>query len=278
MNIRNKEDLMAIIKTYVTIPFKGYFHSEIYNDENYIIYYSDAENFTTHFFLCDDRSIFGKKWNNLVGSFVRTKIKNVTSQSYEFDTILLETLKDKMKANIKNPTRIPQKDQEILINLEKMFNDVKAHTIDIKQVPMYSIVPDIRNNEYEQWKYALNNKDIIFIDNLLIVTGSFNPTYDYISESQFSHSLYYDKNEKVRYLKVSGNRKLNYRASPNVTRGDSDDSEITINEYPSADGEFDLRIPIDANYSKYYSNHFHNGVLTLTFKEELTDLPDESCK
>ncbi|KAM9957273.1 hypothetical protein ACTFIW_009014 [Dictyostelium discoideum] len=344
MNISNMVDLMAMIKTYVTTPFKGYFHTEFshHSDNEYIIYYTDAENFTTHFFLCNHGSEFGKKWNELVGKFVKTKIKNVTNQNYAFDTILLETLKEKMKTNIKNPTDlkivpyynyqtqvveiendnnnnksssstrsntfvytrqtgIPLKDQKTLEGLEEMFNQVKAHTIDINQVPMYSIVPAIKNNEYEQWKYALNNKDIIFIDNLLIVTGSFNPTYDSlecenrtliftfdlpdIPESHFSHSIYYDPSDKVRYLKVSGNRKLSYRALTGTRGGDS-----TINEYPSAgvkignslnlrkDGEFDLRIPIEANYSKNYSNHFENGVLTLTFKEEIEGLPDESCK
>ncbi|KAM9994812.1 hypothetical protein ACTFIY_000981 [Dictyostelium cf. discoideum] len=338
MNISNMVDLMAMIKTYVTTPFKGYFHTEFHHSDNeYIIYYTDAENFTTHFFLCNHGSDFGKKWNELVGKFVKSKIKNVTNQNYAFDTILLETLKEKMKTNIKNPTDlkivsyhnpqtqvieienkssstrpntfvykrqtgIPLKDQKTLEDLEEMFDQVKAHTIDINQVPMFSIVPDIKNNEYEQWKYALNNKDIIFIDNLLIVTGSFNPTYDClecengtlifafdlpdIPESHFSHSIYFDTSDKVRYLKVSGNRKLSYRALTGSTRG----GESKINEYPSAgvkisnslnlrkDGEFDLRIPIDANYSKNYLSHFENGVLTLTFKEEIQGLPDESCK
>ncbi|KAM9994008.1 hypothetical protein ACTFIZ_011989 [Dictyostelium cf. discoideum] len=197
MNISNIEDLMAMIKTYVKTPFKGYFHTEFDHNDDFIIYYIDAENSTTHFFLCNHGSDFGKKWNELVGKTVRSKIKNQNfrNQNCEFDTNLLETLKEKMKISIKNPTNlkivpfintqtqvveiqnehpttksnlfvckrqtsIPLMNKKKLDELVDMFNKANSYTSDINQVPMYSIVPDIKNNEYEQWKYELNNKDI----------------------------------------------------------------------------------------------------------------------
>ncbi|KAM9994009.1 hypothetical protein ACTFIZ_011991 [Dictyostelium cf. discoideum] len=340
MSISNMEDLMAMIKTYVTTPFKGYFHTEFddCNEEKseYIIYYTDAENSTNHYFLCNHNSEFGKKWNELVGKIVRSKIKSVTNQNRKFDTILLETLKEKMKTNIKDPTNlqivqyinsenqvvdiqsenskkpnqftykrqtgIPEKNQKTLKDLEEMFNRVKPHTIDINQVPVYSIIPLIKNdNEYEQWKYALNNKDIIFIDNLLVVTGSFNPTYDIlecgktlvvtfdlpdIPASDFYHKIRFEESENCRYLLISGNRILRYRTLTSNGGGGED----KINEYPSAGvkignslnlrkgGEFYLRIPIKGNFGKDYLSHFENGVLTLTFKVEIDNSPDENSK
>ncbi|EGC29696.1 hypothetical protein DICPUDRAFT_99756 [Dictyostelium purpureum] len=322
MNVDNEKDLIAMIKTYVTTPFKGRFHPDFECDDLVVHSFADAANNTTHFFLCDDNSEFGHKWNRIVAKLIRNNIKGIIDENKEFDTILLKTIKEKMKVNIKYPSDlkiVPYKNEELslvekhpkkknfsfnreknnikphmikaLDEYEELFDQVAPISIDINQIPMFSIVP-IEYKVDGKIDHSLKAKDIDYIDNNIVVRGGYKPPFDriedensltlvfdipFIFQNDINHMIYYDKDEDCMVLRVWGIRELKYKTDEKDV---TDNGSLGVCKYSPAtklipssnsrkEGEYDLRIPIQACYGIEYETDFENGMLNVMFKNIL---------
>ncbi|KAM9943165.1 hypothetical protein ACTFIT_006563 [Dictyostelium discoideum] len=118
--VNSQEELLSEIKTYIESPFNGNFHhhhvdiKKIESKEEIVLFFVESVNKTHHFFLCNDNSEFGKRYNQLTIEKIRT-YKNY-NDNLDLDKVLLTSLQNNMIPYCKSPKKLKITEHEPTIN------------------------------------------------------------------------------------------------------------------------------------------------------------------
>ncbi|KAK5581303.1 hypothetical protein RB653_001334 [Dictyostelium firmibasis] len=122
--VNSYEELLAETKTYIDSPFSGTYHhgdiKKITSKEEVVLFFTESVNDTHHYFLCNDKSDFGKRYNELTIERIRT-YKNY-NDNLDLDKVLLEGLQNNMVSYCKSPKKL----KITQYNTSNHFRDVQT--------------------------------------------------------------------------------------------------------------------------------------------------------
>ncbi|KAK5581305.1 hypothetical protein RB653_001336 [Dictyostelium firmibasis] len=220
--VNSYEELLAEIKTYMDRPFNGVYHhgdiKKITSKEEVVLFFTESVNDTHHYFLCNDNSDFGKRYNELTIEKIRT-YKNY-NDNLDLDKVLLEGLQNNMVSYCKSPKKLkitkyiaeefniennnpdeaennlkvktlftPSSDEKsvLLKEVSDLYKKVSPHKSRITQTPVFTISPESDINRENDYK-LIDNK-VEFIGLQMVFSTGFKPMYDMVKIGDFLHYL-----------------------------------------------------------------------------------------
>ncbi|KAM9978823.1 hypothetical protein ACTFIY_012581 [Dictyostelium cf. discoideum] len=307
--INSMEELLVEIKTYMDHPFNGTFHHQIdfktiKSKDEVVLFFTESVNNSYHFFLCNDNSEFGKKYNDLTIEKIRSTNKEYNDK-LDFDKVLLSGLQNNMVSYCKSPSKLKisefTKDDKIIENCHKemgkilfdkesgefseylkelteIYEKVIPHKTIISQIPVFKIYPENDSNRENEFK-LIDNK-VEFIGLQMVFWNGFRPNYDivkvgsdlrYLIEvpqmvlAEISHETKYE-NTKWNLI-VKGVKKLQFDMKNSDSGYPSEETSLCLSNNQRRDGSFELILNIPNNYHpKNPEVVLEKGVLCFTFK------------
>ncbi|KAM9980353.1 hypothetical protein ACTFIZ_008644 [Dictyostelium cf. discoideum] len=160
--VNSQEELLSEIKTYIESPFAGNFHhhhidiKKIESKEEIVLFFVESVNETHHFFLCNDNSDFGKRYNQLTIEKIRT-YKNY-NDNLDLDNVLLTSLQNNMIPYCKSPKKLKIIEYESTINQINNNNNNNNKNEEIILVDLETITNEANNNNNNN-NYNNNNNN-----------------------------------------------------------------------------------------------------------------------
>ncbi|KAM9967551.1 hypothetical protein ACTFIW_001635 [Dictyostelium discoideum] len=307
--INSMEELLVEIKTYMDHPFNGTFHHQIdfktiKSKDEVVLFFTESINNSYHFFLCNDNSEFGKKYNDLTIEKIRSTNKEYNDK-LDFDKVLLSGLQNNMVSYCKSPSKLKisefTKDDKITENCHKengkilfdkesgefsvhlkelteIYEKVTPHKTTISQIPIFKIYPENDSNRENEFK-LIDNK-VEFIGLQMVFWNGFRPNYDIVKvgsdlrylievpQMVLDEIFHETKYENTKWnLIVKGVKKLQFDMKNSESGYPSDETSFCLSNNQRRDGSFELILNIPNNYHpKNPDVVLEKGVLCFTFK------------
>ncbi|KAM9980355.1 hypothetical protein ACTFIZ_008646 [Dictyostelium cf. discoideum] len=307
--INSMEELLVEIKTYMDHPFCGTFHHHIdfktvTGKDEVVLFFTESVNNSYHFFLCNDNSEFGKKYNDLTIEKIRSTNKEYNDR-LDFDKVLLNGLQNNMVSYCKSPSKLKisefTKDDKIIENnskgngkilfdkesgdfskllkeLSEIYENVTPHKTTITQIPAFKIFPESDSNRENDFK-LIDNK-VEFIGLQMVFCKGFRPIYDIVKvgnklnflievpQMEISEIFHETKYENTKWnLIVKGVKKLQFDMKDTESGYPSEKTSLFHSTNQRRDGPFELILNIPNNYHpKNPEVILEKGLLCFTFK------------
>ncbi|KAN0047402.1 hypothetical protein ACTA71_001784 [Dictyostelium dimigraforme] len=305
--INTMEELLLEIKTYMDSPFNGIFHhgdfKGIKSKDELVLFFTESKNGTFHYFLCNDNSEFGKRYNELTIEAIRTTHKCYNDNS-DFDKVLLNGLQNNMVPYCKSPEKLKiskfvdgdkliplqneyskqlfnaeSKESSIFLKeISELYDSLIPHKSTITQTPTFKITPDTDSNRENDFKLIVNKVEFIGLQ--MVFSSGYKPMYDIVPvgkdllflievpQMDLTDITYETKYQNEKWiLIVRGLKKLKYNSNDPESCYPWEKALFNHSNNQRRDGSFELPLPIPSNY--YPKDPYitlEKGVLSFTFK------------